>query len=89
MYYRVKFDPAAMGATGSALALRSSFSGSLVLPSLNAYPKTGLRGVGFCLMVATALHAIATGNLRPPEVSSWKDTGIFVGAKVGGGSNSR
>jgi len=46
-YYRVKFDPAALGAAGSALALSSSFSGSLVLPSLNQYVETGLRGVGF------------------------------------------
>ncbi|HXG12072.1 MAG TPA: TIGR00300 family protein [Gemmataceae bacterium] len=27
-----------------------------------------IRGVGFCLMVATALHAIATGNLLPAWV---------------------
>ena len=27
-----------------------------------------LRGVGFCLMMATALHAIATGNLLPAWV---------------------
>src|SRR5262249_27221563 len=27
-----------------------------------------IRGVGFCLMVATALHSIATGNLLPAWV---------------------
>jgi hypothetical protein len=27
-----------------------------------------IRGVGFCLMMATALHAIATGNLLPAWV---------------------
>jgi hypothetical protein len=27
-----------------------------------------VRGVGFCLMIATALHSIATGNLLPAWV---------------------
>jgi hypothetical protein len=27
-----------------------------------------VRGIGFCLMVATALHSIATGNLLPAWV---------------------
>jgi lysine-ketoglutarate reductase/saccharopine dehydrogenase-like protein (TIGR00300 family) len=30
--------------------------------------REAVRGVGFCLMVATALHAIATGNLLPAWV---------------------
>lgn len=43
MYYRVKFDPAAMSAAG----LASSFSSDLVLPSLSQYMESGLRGVSF------------------------------------------
>src|SRR5207244_9547119 len=30
--------------------------------------RESIHGVGFCLMVATALHAIATGNLLPAWV---------------------
>jgi lysine-ketoglutarate reductase/saccharopine dehydrogenase-like protein (TIGR00300 family) len=30
--------------------------------------REAIRGVGFCLMIATALHAIATGNLLPAWV---------------------
>ena len=55
MYYRVKFDPGAMDVAGLASALHSSSSGSLVLPSLNAYLQTGLRGVGFWPRLAARL----------------------------------
>src|SRR5215210_9069451 len=30
--------------------------------------RTQIRGVGFCLMIATMLHSIATGNLLPAWV---------------------
>jgi hypothetical protein len=30
--------------------------------------RESIQGVGFCLMIATALHAIATGNLLPAWV---------------------
>ena len=43
MYYRVKFDPAAMSTAG----LASSFSSGLVLPSLGQYMESGLSGVSF------------------------------------------
>ena len=48
-YYRVKFDPSTMSAANftSTPTFGSSFSGSLVLPSLSRYVEIGLRGVGF------------------------------------------
>lgn len=55
VYYRVKFDPMAMPATASSFppSFGSSFSGSLVLPSLNQYMESGdLRCVSFWARVA-------------------------------------
>jgi uncharacterized RDD family membrane protein YckC len=55
IYYRVKFDPMAIRTRASSFppGFGSSFSGSLVLPSLNQYMETGdLRGVSFWPRVA-------------------------------------
>jgi len=58
IYYRVRFDPAAMRAAAASFpsAFGSSFSGSLVLPSLNQYMESRLlRGVSFWPRVAARL----------------------------------
>jgi uncharacterized RDD family membrane protein YckC len=47
MYYRVKLDSNSLATAGSTPPLFSSFSDSLVLPSLGAYVESGLRGVSF------------------------------------------
>jgi uncharacterized RDD family membrane protein YckC len=49
-YYRVKLDsplPTTASSTPALFAPGSTFSGALVVPSLNAYVESGLRGVSF------------------------------------------
>jgi len=47
IYYRVKFDPSVMRSTAFPAAFGSSFSGGLVLPSLNAHAESTLSGLSF------------------------------------------